>query len=306
MEVNLVGVLLLPGEHELFFALKEHNGLVDINPLNSERTFNVTIDKSQNLIPLRENFDSGFEGWTIVNPAAGEKWETQITNYNVSMSFNGFENTTIGDEAWLVSPTLDFSAANEASIFFDKAYAYRANTADRLQVLASTDCGQNYDIILFNRSGDNLSTTSSETSWSPLTENDWVKEYINLNSLAGEKNVRIAFVFTNDNGNNIFIDNIEFYISDNSTPPQTTKPFVVYMTQPGEFGDFKITFNLPQRQDVGMEVVDMTGRRVTSHLLPNILNQTYSVSLTDGATGIYIVRLQLNGSYFATKVYVVK
>ncbi len=306
MEVTIPGTLLSSGEHELFFALKEPNGLVDINPLNSERAFIVNIDDSQNLIPLRENFDSGFSEWTVVNPAAGEIWETVNTNYNVSMAFNSFDNTLPGDEAWLVSPTLDFSSASESSIFFDKAYAYRINTADRLRVLASTDCGQRYDIILYDRSGDNLATTTSETSWSPSTENDWVKEYINLNQLVGEQEVRIAFVFTNDNGNTIFIDNIEFYISDDSSPPQFTKPFVVYMTQVGEFGDFKITFNLEQRQDVGMEVVDMMGRSVTDHILPNILNQTYSVSLTDAATGIYIVRLQVNGAYYASKVYVVK
>lgn len=306
INVTVNSQTLSGGEHQLFFALKEPNGLVDINPFNSEREYVIKVDQSEDLIPLRENFDAGFTGWSVVNPTAGENWKTTATNYNVSMFFNAFENTTIDDEAWLVSPVLDFSNTTKASVFFDLSYAYRSNTNDKFQVLASVDCGQTYNIVLFDRTGNSFSITNSENPWIPSTENDWTKTYINLNSLTGEKEVRIAFVFTNDNGNNVFVDNIEFYTSDDPSPPQTTKPFVVYMTGAGEFGDFKITFDLETRQDVHLQVVDMIGRTFTEQLLPNTLNQTYSVSLTDAATGIYIVRLRLNGSYFATKVYVAK
>lgn len=306
IKVSAPSQTLSNGEHQLFFALKEPNGLVDINPFNSEREYLIKVDQSEDLIPLRENFDSGFTGWTVVNPTAGENWETTATNYNVSMFFNAFENTTLDDEAWLVSPTLDFSNTTQASVFFDLSYGYRTNTNDRFQVLASIDCGQTYNIVLFNRTGENLKTVDSESSWIPSSENDWTKTYINLNSLAGVKEARIAFVFSNDNGNNVFVDNIEFYISDDPSPPETGRPYVVYMTGVSEFGDFKITFDLETRQDVQLQVVDMMGRTFTEQLLPNTLNQTYSVSLTDASTGIYIVRLRLNGSYFATKVYVAK
>ena len=51
---------------------------------------------------------------------------------NHVLFLNAFNNTNIGDKSWFVSPTLDFSAATEASLTFDLSYAFRGSNVDQL------------------------------------------------------------------------------------------------------------------------------------------------------------------------------
>jgi hypothetical protein len=87
-------------------------------------------------------------------------WSTVNTNFDQSLYFNAYDNTLSGDEAWLVSPSLDLSAVPEASVFFDMSCRNRllndgnekvAN--DSFQLILSTDCGNTYSTVLWERSG---------------------------------------------------------------------------------------------------------------------------------------------------------
>ncbi len=146
---------------------------------------------------------------------------------NHVLFLNAFNNTNIGDKSWFVSPTLDFSAATEASLTFDLSYAFRGSNIDQLLILASTDCGISYTDTVFNESRAELANgESSSSSWLP-EDSDWQRGLtINLTAYAGESSVRIAFVFVNANGNNIYLDNIEFFVSE--TPIIVSNSMSVY------------------------------------------------------------------------------
>jgi hypothetical protein len=45
----------------------------------------------------------------------------------------------------------------------------------------------------------------------PTGASDWSRHFINLSEYVGHEDVRIAFVARNGNGNNLYIDNIEFF-----------------------------------------------------------------------------------------------
>ena len=60
----------------------------------------------------------------------------------------------------------------------------------------------------------NFQPPTSTTSWTPSGKDDWRKNKIILNSLVGKSNLRFAFVATAQNGNNLYLDNIEFFIDD--------------------------------------------------------------------------------------------
>lgn len=101
--------------------------------------------------------------------------------------YNGFINTNLGDESWLVSPVIDFRQLVKATVFFTTSYAKAIKGSETLRVLASTDCGITFSDVLFNQAGNELSNTSSNSSWKPLTANDWKKQFIILNDYVGEK-----------------------------------------------------------------------------------------------------------------------
>jgi hypothetical protein len=258
--------------------------------------------------PLRENFESDFEDqWTSINPREGGTWEPVNINGNKSMFVNAFANTVIGDQSWLVSPVLDLSDVEEASLYYELSYATRGSAADYFYVLASTDCGNIYNDTIYAASGPLLSNgRTSNGSWQPENQSDWSSDFRDLESLVGKSDVRIAFVFKNGNGNNIYIDNIEFYVS-NEFPVRPLEPFSVYPnpTNP-TIDNTAITFNLPEKSTVTLEVVDNMGKILVSETLTGILNQTYPFSLVGRSAGVYIVRVTANGSVFYKRLIVVK
>ena len=305
MDLELTSIALTDGENEISFELTEPDGNPDFNPADNLKQVKTIVDKANDQIPLRQNFEGSFEDqWTIINPSGGMNWEKIDVDPNTALYFDAFSNTLSGDEAWFVSPVLDFSDVEEASLSYDLSYAYRTGTSDLLYILASTDCGNMYNDTIFSASGFALSDgRNSSTSWKPAGQSDWTTKSQDLSSLAGNPNVRIAFVFKNNNGNNIYLDNIEFFVS--SSPIKFSENFAVY-PNPAENGNANITFNLPEKGTVNIDVIDSMGKVLISETLPNILNQTFGFSLTSQATGVYVVRVITGDKVFFKKLIVVR
>jgi len=202
----------------------------------------------------------------------------------------------VGEESWLVSPVLDFSNANKASMFYDLSYVL--NGDQQLKILYSEDCGQTYNNMLninYN------STFNSGTYWTPFADSSWSlpKRSISINALTGKDQLRFAFVATANNGNNLYIDNIEFFIDDDLSPLTISNAYSVY----GGGDEMKLTFSLTEKQTVFLKIYDIQGRVLVDNTLSDVLNQTYSFDLGIQGSGIYIVRVALKDQVSATKVF---
>ncbi|HEY5690968.1 MAG TPA: T9SS type A sorting domain-containing protein, partial [Cyclobacteriaceae bacterium] len=199
------------------------------------------------------------------------------------------------------SPVLDFSKSVKASVFFDLSYASSGKGNDRLQVLSSTDGGESFTQAQFDQTGNQFSSANSSSEWIPATDLDWKRQYVNLNDLVGQRNVRLAFVATNDNGNNIYLDNIELYNDDNPSPPETSSLYSIYTITTDEI---KVTFNLAEKETSRLQVYNMLGQIIIDNFLPDNLNQTYSIDMSNQQPGIYLVRLQVANQIESTKVFI--
>src|SRR5690606_7679479 len=174
------------------------------------------VDQSADYLPLRQRFDE--LNWPTISPLNGAQWELKQTNFGNSATVQAFNEGIVGEEVWLATPVLDFSNIDKASMIFDYSYAFTNTKSDQLRILASTDCGKTYQLLSatspFIKSGSDLSTAPSGTtvSWTPSTNQHWeVRHNIDLTQFSAEAQVRIAFVFTNATGNNLYLDNIEFF-----------------------------------------------------------------------------------------------
>lgn len=301
--VLLDDIQLSDGMNTLSFMLSEPNGLVDLNPDDNTRNVVAYVNHETRRIPFREDFDGSLNGWVSLNPESGMEWVLASTNYGQSAIFNAFNNDQLGDEAWLVSPVLDFSGIPTASLFFDVSYAANQGRQDRLRIVASTDCGMNYPLVIYDEAAEDLSVTSSATSWTPGGPGDWIRKFVSLNQLAGNPEVRLAFVFINANGNNLFLDNLEFFASDDPNPRQIDELYLVHGTDPATPGSFYITFNLNEPGPVGYEILDVTGKTIVHAEIGQVLNQTFLIDAGRAATGIYILRLRIAGRYYASRVF---
>lgn len=290
--VAIGSIDLAEGENSIAVNVILLNGENDSNSENSDTTFTIIHNNDRDILPLRENFDDGTHSWTIANPQNGIKWnieQSTLSEEQSSLRFPSASSGQVGDESWFVSPVLDLSELQEASLFFDLYYAWVDQRNDRFRILASTDCGDSYFLPNpgFDKQGGELFAL--------------LQQYVSINSLTGFEEVRIAFVATNDLGNNITIDNIEFFVSDDSSPVDTeNKLYTIYWNTSG---GVDITFDLPERQPVGLSIVDMMGREMVRGVFPDILNQTIPVPTGSIATGLYVIRLQIGEKYYATKVY---
>lgn len=293
------------GVNTLMVNVRDPNGQPDNNTDNNSETFTIVVNNERDRIPLRENFEQDFApAWTLVNPDGETQWEIIDTNFGRSLYVNSFANGEPGEEAWLVSPVLDFSRTEDASMLFDISSGVRGSSIDVLTILSSTDCGVTYTPVSYPAQ----SGVTSDANWFPQSEDDWKRNVtVNLNTLAGQENVRIAFVVRNQEGNNVYLDNIEFFVSADPDPIEITELYSIYgydLSNP-LLTDLKITFNLPERQHVRYSVINAAGQFETDGILNDVLNQTYPLNLSDKLpAGVYFIRVQVDGKFYSSKVLV--
>jgi len=302
---TLNAISLQNGKNQIALSIDLPNGLPDTSPTNNSLTFNSYVDNTKDASPLRQNFDESLQiPWIIASPPNALSWEGIQTNKKQSVVYHAYSNTSLSDQSWLVSPVLDLTRYDQQSLFFDLSYAVNGTREDRLKVLASTDCGVTYDINLFDRSGTEFSSGTSTLPWVPATDNDWKRQYIQLDTVSGKSNVRLALVINNGNGNNLYVDNIEIFAGSDSNPPMTTVPYQLYYSTHNTQSDIALTFNLVKKEDVRLQIFSAMGQLVTDNILPETLNQTYYFDLSLQATGIYLFRLQIENQVRTTKVYI--
>ena len=156
-------------------------------------------------------------------------------------------------------------------------------------MLASKDCGINFDEVLEIYTSSDLSKTSSEDFWKPESLNDWIEHSIDLNNYAGEQSVRLAFLAVNDYGNNLYLDDIEFFATAEDDIVKTARNSFTLYPNPTIDGLFKLAFNTSERQDVVIFIYDQIGRLVAVNEYPNTLNQTYYYDFTGRRSGVYFI-----------------
>ena len=312
---------LSPGLHTLSVGVSEPNLLLDQDPSDNFRTITFFIDEQEDVIPLVQEFNNGRplpdvlsganvtddQDWLVVNPDGETTWETVQADGNGFNNISAFINLhnyqNIGATDMLVSPVLDFSEVEEASVFFKISYALLSESyADTLRVSVSQDCGLTYETV-YERAGSGLALLSSQQPWVPQVAEDWRQEFVNLSEFAGLPDVRVAFETINAYGNNLYLDDIEFYTSADDDPVSQSLQENSYRIFPNPYnssisiggdGYLKMAFNLVEREDVRIQLIDRQGRMLSDQLFPLTLNQTYRFDLLSLPSGMYIFRVLSN------------
>jgi hypothetical protein len=206
---------------------------------------------------------------------------------------------------------LNFSGATTASMFVELSVVLSSTGSktgsnsmrvsdDAIRVLVSRDCGASYSDTVLVRDLSTLVPTPPQNVF--LNPEAWKKEYINLNAYAGLDNIRVAIVKGGNSEQLVYMDNIEFFVSDDATPLRTDTPYALYGTGPTNPGDFYITFKLAERQSVQYSLIDMNGRILLQQQLDDVINQTYQLAPKVSA-GIYCFKVQIGNQVFASKVF---
>ncbi len=298
MLVEFDPVTVDEGSNVYNFQIGNPNDQPDQNPIDNSRSIDGFSNNQVELLPLRQQFaNQNFEddNWVTYNPDNGIGWEITSTNSDSngtgSALINGYNYINSGEEDWLISPMLDLSSATAASMTFKRSYAEVDNFTDRLKIMVSTNCGASFDNIIFSKSGSSLATTATNEDWIPVNPGDWADEFVDLTFYAGEPEVRIAFVFENQFGNNLYLDDIEFYLTNNLDFPIPALNSVIMFPNPSTESFVNLTFNLAQKADINVVITSSQGKLVYEKLLTNTLNQTYSLEFPQLSDGLYFMKI---------------
>ena len=206
------------GSHTFSYTIVGING-TDFNMGNNSKSISFHVAGSSLGTNVVEGFVlGGFPpaGWTNVNgggtgfirtTSAGGYWIAPLE----SVKYDFYANKTIGEMDELYLPAMNLLGGDAAEMSFDYAYAQRNSASnDKLEVMASDDCGANWTTV-FNKAGSTLATAANPigTPFIP-DQNEFTQWQTVVVPLTGfnKSSVIVKFVVTNDNGNNLYIDNV--------------------------------------------------------------------------------------------------
>ncbi|MBT8196791.1 MAG: PKD domain-containing protein [Bacteroidia bacterium] len=258
-------------------------------------------------IPFSEGFEGGsFPGWEWHEEngiASTNKWE--ITNSasasgTYSVKLQNYTNNSGTD--LFITPSYNLGAVSSTQMSFKLAYAARSSSgADMLRIQASSDCGRTWQ-TRYTKTGANLSTAGIySTNFTPMAS-EWRQETVNLSSssVSGKPNVVFKFEFTMDNGNNMYIDDIN--ITGIVGVDETLNDLINLNLMPNPSSDnMNLSFTLNENRDVKATLVDLTGRKIADIIDASLSSGDFNYEiLHPGASGMYFIQLEVD-NYTSTK-----
>jgi hypothetical protein len=160
--------------------------------------------------------------WQIVNSDSDRTWEifSFAGNYSARMHFFGYVPAT-GQKDWLISPRMNWSSGIGGILKFSTSYDYTSNRYDTLSVKISLDGGQSWPVTVFNNGGPGLANRTHNTTED--NPNRWDRHTIFLpESLFWHNNVKVAFIGTDHNGDNLYLDSIDVIDRMSNVAPEIT------------------------------------------------------------------------------------
>ncbi len=300
-----------PGLYEVSLQVSDGNATQTETKTNF---ISVLADPGLNL-PILEDFenttfDDGINFFTTEDYSTGNPhWKL-----NNSVSIHGgtksvyFDNFNYSNEpkASFQSGTIDLSGLDsdeELLLTFDYAYNKRESSNDEwLRVLVSDDCGETWSIRKTIHGG-NLSEDVSTTSYVPTSNDEWKHvEVTSINENYHISNFMYKFEFISDNGNNIYIDNINIYpeswLGVNGEVPLNAD--VNIYPNPVE-SILNISIETEALTQSNIEIFDVSGKRIA--VINQGLNNSQKIEYSTEtlAEGVYYLKVTMNNSSVVKK-----
>lgn len=249
--------------------------------------------------------------WAVVNNDFAITWRidsTQGIESSASSASLKFFQTNSREQLIddLVSPMIPIGEEDELYLKFSYAYANRLAHLfkDTLQVYISTDKGETFQDILFEKAGQELATHSQDISYGdfyPETPNDWEEVLIDISAYTDAEHIVIKFTGINDNGNNLFIDNVKVY---STTEPSTITEIEAYqlIMYPNPANDELNIVNPDGSDAIGeISIYTILGKEL---LNINASSPTININVSHLEPGFYLVKTQNKRHSVTQRIYI--
>jgi len=276
----------------------------DIDTINNKTALSLTKPYFVSL-PYTETFENAdfdLRGAKVIirNPDNAFTWRSDtVPRFNggtqsATMKFRFYSDLLQRDIMELFP--IKIGNASELKLGFKYAYALGSIfTKDSLCVIISTD-GVNYNDTVLIKTGETLATVNGwyySKLFVPDTPDKWKYANVDLSQFIGNENIWIRFETVNDNGNDLFIDDIAVYEGedplpiDNETISASTQQLILYPNPA------KSVVNVMFSQSVNkcnIRVFDLSGREIPV-FFDFTSNNEIQIKLPYLRSGIYLVEV---------------
>ena len=261
--------------------------------------------------PVKEGFETSFPpaGWGIGNTSSlvdynPVKSNTAFHSGTASLKFDNYDYQLFGQYATLSSPRISVPVNSDSvKVTFWRAAARSNNTtADTLQILYSTDCGQTFSSV-YKKGGAQLITRQGLVSNEFIpTSGEWVADTADLTNFVAGKfdNVIVQFRNINGYGNNVYLDDINLYTISLPTALKQKG----YLLAPNPTTGRLILQHYPSTAKLkGVAVFNSIGQMVWKGDYGSSAALSYlTIDLSMVAPGIYFVKLLYTDTTITQKI----
>ena len=288
-----------PGNYSVTLSVQNANGSSSI----TQESIIDIFDASALSLPYFEGFE-GFSSFELPNWTLNSTDENNITNWQVTTSaaFEGNQSAFINNadldfkrEYEFISEPIDLSGADTVS--FSLYYSYvqmHEDNDDRLRLYVSTDCGETWSLRKQWRGEVDLNTASASTAYfEPTSPNEWVQDFVVLASDDLVANFRYKLWFENDNGNNIYVDNINLFPGVVSVDDARLEEASVQLYPNPAQDNLTLDFSHHTSETIAIEVLSSAGKVVKTlgNMRAHAGSNRCQFQVQDLNPGMYFIRL---------------
>lgn len=243
-----------------------------------------------------EGFEETEEDYIILSDNLGSTWEESNSAFtdNKSIMLNNFSGNPIDSRDEFQLPSVNATLMNDPGLYFRLAHKQRSGgAADNLRVYASRDCGESWS-LRFNKTGGSLATVSGtqNSAYVPSSSSDWELIDVNLSGYAADEHVLIKFRGTSDEGNNVYIDDIQ--ISGPLDVAETQQDFEFTVAPNPVLDDAQLSLRVVNSGIYSIELMDITGRAVSTIHSGNLTfgNHQFTIERSSvRSSGVYLIQV---------------
>jgi hypothetical protein len=307
-----IGTLTLPGGGATITdSIGTLNAAADNNPANNAFASSALALATGATLPQSTGFEGdGIPAGYIVLDKNGKYVPTPA--FNAETWFNHTEagikgqansaytciapcqNMEVGKTTVITFPYTNAPAGAKAVDFY-YAYAQRGTiTGDKLELVYSTDCGQNWTSV-WNKTNADLAggnaPTAANALFLPTAESNWKSASVDVSAING--NALVGFRATSGGGNLLFIDNVKFRTGTVTAIEELVSGGNVTLYPNPVTDQVTVELNMVKSAKVSFQVVNMLGQQVGQDMVKDLnVGQTRTtLSTNDLAPGVYFLNI---------------
>lgn len=296
-EVNPIVTYDEPGTYDVTLEVSNSAGTTDLICEDCV----IVYDSIGEVLPLVEGFENSMNladlNWYTLDDDLGNGWRiTDAAGFTGDQSM-WIENYVLDiQEIYEVYSTpFDLSDVPDGlNVYLSFKYAYtglEGENDDRLRLYMSTNCGETWSLKSQYQSDELITAPLTLENFIPASNAQWQQEIYEVNPADHDPAVAFKFWFRNDNGNNIYIDDINIWSAETHVDElEGVQSFVVFPNPTDGITNLKVTTSAGSQLDI--RLFDLHGRLVLSDQWNVPVGQSSRVlDLSSMSQGIYTLQL---------------